>query len=70
MNIRVEKIDTHEGVIIKVLLNSGATGMFMDCHDGDTVMRTVRASRVCMDLSAHHQPFRNPPNYLNNCQLL
>jgi len=30
LNIGVEKIDTHEGVIIKALLNSGATGMFMD----------------------------------------
>jgi len=30
LNIRVEKIDTHEGVMIKVLLDSGATGMFMD----------------------------------------
>jgi len=30
LNIRVEKIDTHEGVIIKALLDSGATGMFMD----------------------------------------
>ena len=30
MNIGVEKIDTHEGVMIKVLLDSGATGVFMD----------------------------------------
>jgi len=30
LNIRVEKIDTHEGVMIKVLLDSGAMGMFMD----------------------------------------
>ena len=30
MNIRVEKIDTHEGVAVKVLLDSGATGMFID----------------------------------------
>jgi len=30
LNIGVEKIDTHEGVIIKALLDSGATGMFMD----------------------------------------
>ena len=30
MNIGVEKIDMHEGVVIKVLLDSGATGMFMD----------------------------------------
>jgi len=30
LNIGVEKIDMHEGVIIKALLNSSATGMFMD----------------------------------------
>jgi len=30
LNIEVEKIDTHEGVMIKVLLDSGTTGMFMD----------------------------------------
>jgi len=30
LNIGVEKIDMHEGVIIKALLDSGATGMFMD----------------------------------------
>ena len=30
MNIGVEKIDTYEGVIIKALLNSGTTEMFMD----------------------------------------
>jgi len=30
LNIGVEKIDTHEGVMIKALLNSGAMGMFMD----------------------------------------
>jgi len=30
LNIGVEKIDTHEGIVIKVLLNSGVTGMFMD----------------------------------------
>jgi len=30
LNIGIEKIDTHEGVIVKVLLDSGATGMFMD----------------------------------------
>jgi len=30
LNIRVEKIDTYEGVMIKVLLDSSATGMFMD----------------------------------------
>jgi len=30
LNIGVEKIDMHEGVVIKVLLDSGATGMFID----------------------------------------
>jgi len=30
LNIGVEKIDMHEGIIIKALLNSGTTGMFMD----------------------------------------
>ena len=30
LNIGIEKIDTHEGMMIKALLDSGATGMFMD----------------------------------------
>jgi len=30
LNIGVEKIDMHKGIVIKVLLDSGATGMFMD----------------------------------------
>ena len=30
MNIRIEKLDTHEGVTVKALLDSGTTGMFMD----------------------------------------
>ena len=30
LNIGVEKIDTHEGIVIKALLDSGATEMFMD----------------------------------------
>jgi len=30
LNIGVEKIDTYEGVMIKALLDSGATGMFMN----------------------------------------
>jgi len=30
LNIGVEKIDMHEGIVIKALLDSGATGMFMD----------------------------------------
>ena len=30
MNIGVEKIDMHEGIMIKALLDSGTTGMFMN----------------------------------------
>jgi len=30
LNVGVEKLDTHEGVTVKALLNSGATRMFMD----------------------------------------
>jgi len=30
LNIGVEKLDTHEGITVKVLLDSGTTGMFMD----------------------------------------
>jgi len=30
LNIRVEKVDIHERVIVKVLLDSGITEMFMD----------------------------------------
>jgi len=30
LDIGVEKMDTHEGIIVKVLLDSGATGMFMN----------------------------------------
>ena len=30
MNIGIEKIDTHEGIAVKALLDSGAMGMFMD----------------------------------------
>ena len=29
MQIGIEKIDTHEGILVKVLLDSGATGLFM-----------------------------------------
>jgi len=29
INVEIEKIDTHEGRMVKVLLNSGVTGMFM-----------------------------------------
>ena len=30
LNIEIEKVDIYEGVIVKALLDSGATGMFMD----------------------------------------
>jgi len=30
LNIGVEMLDMHEGVTVKALLDSGATGMFMD----------------------------------------
>jgi len=30
LNIGVEKVDMHKSVTVKVLLDSGATGMFMD----------------------------------------
>jgi len=30
LNIRVEKVDTYEGITVKALLDSGVTGMFMD----------------------------------------
>jgi len=30
LSIGVEKVDTHERVIVKALLDSGTTGMFMD----------------------------------------
>ena len=30
LNIGVEKVDTHEGVIVKALLDSGAMEIFMD----------------------------------------
>jgi len=29
MSIGVEKVDTHEGVTVKALLDSGAIGLFM-----------------------------------------
>jgi len=30
LDIGIEKVDTHEGMTVKALLDSGATGMFMD----------------------------------------
>jgi len=29
LNIEVEKVDMHEGITVKALLDSGVTGMFM-----------------------------------------
>jgi len=29
MNVEIERIDTHKGRTVKVLLNSGATGLFI-----------------------------------------
>jgi len=30
IDIGIEKVDTHKGITVKALLDSGATGMFMD----------------------------------------
>ena len=30
MTIGIEKVDTHEGITVKVLLDSGTIGMFVD----------------------------------------
>jgi len=30
MKVRLEKLESHEGVAVKALLDSGATGLFMD----------------------------------------
>jgi len=30
LNIRIEKLDTHEGIAVKALLDSGVMGIFMD----------------------------------------
>jgi len=30
MGIGLEKLENHEGVVVNTLLNSGATGLFMD----------------------------------------
>ena len=30
MNIGIEKVDMHKGITVKALLDSGATGIFMD----------------------------------------
>jgi len=30
MKVRLEKLESHEGVTVRVLLDSGATGLFMN----------------------------------------
>jgi len=30
MKVGLEKLENHEGIVVKVLLDSGATGLFMD----------------------------------------
>ena len=30
LNVGIEKVDTHEGITVKELLDSGTIGMFMD----------------------------------------
>ena len=42
MNIGIEKIDTHESVAVKALLDNGTTGMFMD-------KRTVAKHRFMLE---------------------
>ena len=50
MTIEMEKVDTHEGVTVKVLLDSGATGMFADKNfiekNGFKLEKLDRPSRV------------------------
>ena len=50
MNIGIEKLDIHEGVIVKALLDSGATGMFMDkrtaARHGFTLQKLERSTIV------------------------
>ena len=50
MNIGVEKLDTHEGVTVKVLLDSGTTGMFMDkraaAKHGFTLQKLERPIKI------------------------
>ena len=38
LEVGIEKLDNHEGVTVKVLLDSGATGIFVDkkfCHNSE-----------------------------------
>ena len=50
MMIGIEKVNTHEGVMVKVLLDSGATGMFVDKkfveRQGFKLEKLNRPSRV------------------------
>jgi len=50
LNIGIEKLDIHEGVIVKALLDSGATGMFMDkrtaARHGFTLQKLERSTIV------------------------
>ena len=50
MTIGMEKVDTHEGVTVKALLDSGATGMFADRKfvekNGFKLERLERAVRI------------------------
>ena len=50
MNIGVEKLDTHEGITVKALLDSGATGIFMDkraaAKHGFTLQKLERPIKV------------------------
>jgi len=50
MKIRIEKVDTYEGVTVKVLLDSGATGMFVDRKftekHGFRIEKLARPSKV------------------------
>jgi len=50
LNIRVEKLNTHEGITVKALLDSGTTGMFMDkravAKHGFTLQKLERPIKV------------------------
>jgi len=50
MRIGLEKIDTHEGVIVKALLDSGATGMFMDKKFADRQMDKLEKPLIVMNV--------------------
>jgi len=50
LNIRVEKLNTHEGITVKALLDSGTTGIFMDkravAKHGFTLQKLERPIKV------------------------